>query len=315
MEPPCPPHWTFAARAAYFGDRMCPCCDHRTPADAKFCNDCASPLHLKPCNRCNGVNDQAATNCYDCGAAFPASSRTPDPTQVLPFAHLAPARATLGDGVDTATETRPPFAYAALRSYRALLRPGLFLIAALATILIVAAHTTHYINAVAPDAMEVVSEAVGAGEPDAASATPTVATAMERGPVEPETAAAAQAPIPAVDSDGQKRASVRQPPVTAPATKRAGAHRRPAPERRTLVGAAVREAHGPSAAPVRVPVAEASKNPGPDRWHAMYASLARCSGDVSARIVCDERVRRQFCEGHWNNAPACANGVFNDRGQ
>ena len=67
-----PPNWSFAARAAYFGDLLCPFCDHRNPAGAKFCNDCASPLHLKPCKHCDAVNHASATACYKCGAAYSA---------------------------------------------------------------------------------------------------------------------------------------------------------------------------------------------------------------------------------------------------
>ena len=310
MEPPCPPHWTFAARAAYFGDRMCPFCDHRNPADAKFCNECASPLHLKPCNQCNRVNDQAATHCYDCGTAFPA-----DATQMLPSAHVAPSRAPSGDTAETASVTHPPFAYPALRAYRNLLRPGVLLMASLATILIAGAYATHYIDAPAPHATKGASEVVSAAESDAPSATPTVAVPPEQGPMETENAAAVQVPTPAVESAAQVRANVRQGPAPVPAAKRATAHQHPAPVRGTAVSAARRKAHRPVAPPNRVPVAEISKRSGPERWQAMYTSLARCSGDVSARIVCDERVRRQFCEGHWNNAPACANGVLTDRGQ
>ncbi|HKU86348.1 MAG TPA: hypothetical protein VJV77_08405 [Casimicrobiaceae bacterium] len=215
-----------------------------------------------------------------------------------------------------------------------MLRPGVFLVAALATIFIAGAYTTRYMNAVTPDAMDVVPEPVGTSEEHqeevplvatiaeskTAGLEPVEAKAVEAEPLEAQaaesaTASSVQTPIPAADSDAAKRASVRQVQTTAPATKRAGAHSRPAPDRRAPVRVVKGGAHRPSAASVRVPVADISKNPQADRWHAMYASLARCSGDLSARIVCDERVRRQFCEGHWNNAPACANGVFHDHGQ
>ena len=53
----------------------------------------------------------------------------------------------------------------------------------------------------------------------------------------------------------------------------------------------------------------------PEPWQAMHVSLARCGGDLIARIVCDQRVRRRFCEGHWGGAQECASGVVNDRGQ
>jgi ribosomal protein L40E len=51
---------------------QCLFCDHVNPVGAKFCNDCGSPLHLKPCKQCEAINDHAAENCYQCGAADPA---------------------------------------------------------------------------------------------------------------------------------------------------------------------------------------------------------------------------------------------------
>src|SRR5207344_2746490 len=99
MGSPPPNPWTYAARAAYFGDRVCPFCDHHNPAAAKFCNDCGSPLHLKPCSRCGAVNHQAATNCYKCSAEYPASLTTPKATPMLPAADVGtPPSATWGDG-------------------------------------------------------------------------------------------------------------------------------------------------------------------------------------------------------------------------
>jgi hypothetical protein len=47
----------------------------------------------------------------------------------------------------------------------------------------------------------------------------------------------------------------------------------------------------------------------------MQASLARCGGDLIARIACDQRVRRRFCAGHWGEAPECPRGIANDHGQ
>jgi hypothetical protein len=47
----------------------------------------------------------------------------------------------------------------------------------------------------------------------------------------------------------------------------------------------------------------------------MHVSLALCGGDLIARILCDQRVRRRFCEGHWGEAPECGSGVANDHGQ
>src|SRR5436190_24237996 len=85
MGSPCPPHWSFAARAAYFGERLCPFCDHRNPPGASFCNECAGPLQLKPYKECDGINDLSATHCHKCGAAssvFPV----PEPMEAPPAA-------------------------------------------------------------------------------------------------------------------------------------------------------------------------------------------------------------------------------------
>src|SRR2546430_17664144 len=117
MDSPPPAPWTFAARAGYFGDRVCAFCDHHNPAGANFCNDCGSPLHLKPCNQCDAVNHEAATNCYKCGAECPALFTTPETTPVLPAADpTTPPLATPGDVGVPATVTRPPVVAAAVRA-------------------------------------------------------------------------------------------------------------------------------------------------------------------------------------------------------
>ena len=46
----------------------CEFCGHGNPANAKYCNECAAPLHLRPCNECDAVNNTAAATCYKCGA-------------------------------------------------------------------------------------------------------------------------------------------------------------------------------------------------------------------------------------------------------
>jgi hypothetical protein len=57
---------------------QCPFCYHANPAGARFCNDCGSPLHLKPCKQCEAINDQAARNCYKCGTEDPALVTAPE---------------------------------------------------------------------------------------------------------------------------------------------------------------------------------------------------------------------------------------------
>lgn len=49
---------------------QCLFCQHINPADAVFCNSCASQLDLKPCVQCSAVDNRNALHCYKCGAAF-----------------------------------------------------------------------------------------------------------------------------------------------------------------------------------------------------------------------------------------------------
>jgi ribosomal protein L40E len=313
MGSPSPPRWTFAARAAYFGDRMCAFCDHRNPAGAKFCNDCASPLHLKPCKHCYAVNDQAATNCYKCGAASPVLPRTPEPTSVFPAVASTPVSATLGDLAVATAATQPQHAASALQAGSPW--PGQLLVAALATILIAGDYDAYRSNMATPDAMEVESQPIGVLEDNATAATPAAPVAVESTPVESARTVAVEASIPATHAEAPKRASVRQRPVPVPATKRASAHQHPVPARRTPASATPLVAHGLAAARGGAKVAQNSTALQPDPWRVMHVSLARCGGDLIARIVCDQRVRRRFCEGHWGEAPACASGFANEHGQ
>ena len=55
----------------------CSFCTHANPSEAKFCNECGSPLGLKPCPSCEAVNEMAAERCHQCGAAFEALSEAP----------------------------------------------------------------------------------------------------------------------------------------------------------------------------------------------------------------------------------------------
>ena len=224
------PPRTFAARAAYFGDRMCTFCDHRNPAGAKFCNDCASPLDLKPCDQCDAINHQTALNCYKCGAAYPVLFDTSEATSVLP-ADPTPAWASPSDVAVAATVTEPLFAASAPRADWRLLSPGQLVLASIATILIAGAYAAYRINAAAPDAMAIASQTIGAPEHEAPPPMSAVPMPVESKPLEPEGTAALQAPIPATNPEAPKRASGRQRSVPVSAMERASAHQRPIPER------------------------------------------------------------------------------------
>ena len=70
---------------------QCLFCEHANPVGAKFCNDCAGPLHLKLCKQCDAINDLPATNCYKCGAGFPS--------QLLPLAEALSTAQTAGSAL------------------------------------------------------------------------------------------------------------------------------------------------------------------------------------------------------------------------
>jgi ribosomal protein L40E len=56
----------------------CLFCQHDNPAAARFCNECGTPLDLRPCTSCNAVDSRQATACYRCGTPFaPAPARSP----------------------------------------------------------------------------------------------------------------------------------------------------------------------------------------------------------------------------------------------
>jgi ribosomal protein L40E len=307
---PLPIPWTNAALAGYFGDRACPVCDHRNPVGARFCNDCGSPL--KPCNQCDAVNHQAAAKCHKCGVEYPVLFTT-----VFSAADPAPAWATPDDVYVVATVTHPPLAAEALRAgwrLAAIATILLWGLGAIATILIARAYTAYRTNATVPDVMEVASQPIGTGEYNAPTATSVVPIAVESKRVELETTAALPAPIPTSKTEAPKRASARQRPVPVPATKHTNTHQRPAPKAPVPAGATPPVvAQTRAAAPVGV--AETREAGQPDPWEAMHVSLAACGGDLIARIVCDQRVRRRFCDGHWGETRECSSGVANDRGQ
>ena len=74
----------------------CRFCDHDNPPDARFCNECGSPLYLKPCPQCEAVNDSASPQCYQCGAALPKDDATQE-ASIAAMPELANATENAGD--------------------------------------------------------------------------------------------------------------------------------------------------------------------------------------------------------------------------
>jgi hypothetical protein len=291
MDPP-PTPGTYAARAAYFADKVCSFCGHHNPVGSCFCNECGSPLGLKPCDRCDAVNHLAAVTCYRCGAAFATTGTTP----VLLTAEDSGMWASWGLGV-AQSATPLPLVGAPVRAGLDLLKANRILLAAVAAILIAGAYAAYRIPATEPDALAIASPPSDAGEHHVAMAAPPVPAAPQPKGLEPETTKVLDAPMPAINAETPKRPSARPRPVQAPARATP-----PVAQRR-------------AAAPVREAAAQTHKARPPDPRQTMQVALASCGGDLIDRIACDQRVRRHYCQGQWGRTPECSSGVAKDHGQ
>lgn len=326
MGSPRPPNWSFAARAAYFGDQLCPFCDHRNPAGAKFCNDCASPLHLKPCKRCDAVNHASATACYKCGAAYPALLR-PEPAPAWQALEAEPTATAVAATLTDSKTARTPLR----RGWRSM-KAGQLVLAAIVTVLIASAYGVYRTGASPPVEKSGVAQAGNTGEYDASTPKPPEPIAAQsQTDVREHDASIAVAPTPSVPVASKpvesERVVITDPAnvaggsevtnrVTAateplPAPKHAGAHQRSTTERRA-VASSKSSAHNVGAARVVAHPAESRDALQAAPGEMMNVSLARCSGDLIARIVCEHRVRQRFCEGRWGQAPECPTGVANE---
>jgi hypothetical protein len=114
-------------------------------------------------------------------------------------------------------------------------------------------------------------------------------------------AAAVEPPTPAAKAEAAKRASVRLRPEKAPVTL---PPLEPTPPPVIVV-----------ARPPPPPVVREA--PRPDRWQLMAEAIARCPrGDFSGGgYSCEQRLRAQYCEGHWGQVPQCASIPYTDHGQ
>ena len=69
-----------------------------------------------------------------------------------------------------------------------------------------------------------------------------------------------------------------------------------------------------AAAPVVAAPPAPREAPPADPMQQMRDALSQCTGGLFDRIVCDQRVRREYCDGRWGQVPQCPSGVPNDRG-
>jgi len=316
-----PPNWSFAARAAYFGDQLCPFCDHRNPAGAKFCNECASPLHLKPCKRCDAVNHASATACYKCGAAYPAPLK-PEPALAWHAVESEPSAVAVGATLTGAKNAQTP-SPDVWRSIKA----GQLVLVAIVTVLIASAYSVYRTGVSPTVAKSVVSQpgnTVGYDELAPKPVGPIAAQSQLANPRELDVSATtpvSPAPVASkplvsepivvagptnVGGDAEATHGPAAMPTPLPAPKHATAQQRSMGQRR---------AASPPAGAHNVAAARPTDSHNAvhaAHWEVMNVNLARCTGDLIARIVCEQRVRQRFCEGRWGEVPECATGVTNE---
>jgi hypothetical protein len=145
-------------------------------------------------------------------------------------------------------------------------------------------------------------------ETDADSiATPSVAPQTGVGaqsaspkPAEPALPPAALPPLPTI----VERELV---PYAPPAGKAAAPKRTVAPKPAVAPEppAEVEIVRVPTPAP-SPPVAQPA--PRVDPWQQMKETIGRCPDGFLDRVVCEQRVRLQYCEGHWGQVPQCPGG-------
>jgi hypothetical protein len=109
----------------------------------------------------------------------------------------------------------------------------------------------------------------------------------------------AQEGVPAARADAARRAAAR--------SRAAPVEVAPPPAEPAAIVQTLAAAPAPPPAPREAPRV--------DPWQAMSESLARCSGGLFDRIVCDQRVRAQYCDGQWGQVPQCPSRMPNDHGQ
>jgi hypothetical protein len=156
----------------------------------------------------------------------------------------------------------------------------------------------------APDVPE-----VGAGSSAAPAAPAQPAPGAEPARMTPSATlppASALAPLPTIverelipnsHAAGKPATTKRSPAPKAAAT--------PPPEAPAEVEI-VRAPPAEPAPPVRRPVPRA------DPWQQMSEAIASCPAGFLGRVVCEQRVRLQYCEGQWGKVPQCPGGPSAD---
>ena len=260
----------------------------------------AGRVSNKGCNICHGPRLPGARLCAPCKAALKrarletVSDLIPRPSRAVAEAAEAARREkkALAAAAPAAPPRRRPWLVPAAVVLAAAVAAGGYLVLRLAR------------SPAVPAVPVKVAPAAPGPAPTATRPVPVAARPMDLVPVAVPPATAS---VPSTAVHPSAIANKNRPPQ-----KRAV--EAPPVDRFPVVASSTPE---PVAAPAPVPEAipPAREAPPPDRWQVMADQIARCYNDgFFAGAVCEQRVRRQYCDGYWGQVAQCRSGVVNDHG-
>jgi hypothetical protein len=268
----------------------CLICGQLSLPGAKLCLDCKAAR--KRAFEATVTQPLLATGAAGAVRSSARAQRLLKSSQPLKESARRAAKAALAQPpLAAATETAPPI------SRRRVPWPAI--IAAGCVAIAVIGYFGHWFGgksdtmAAVPESVNVAAPAdappSGASMPATVAAPSTVAppAGISTDVPEPE-----PAPAPRSEVNKRARARVDKPPVALPTAE-------PAPPPEVVV-----------VAPPPPPVIREA--PRVDPFQAMYDAIARCPRD--SRSACEQRLRSQYCEGHWGQVAQCASIPYVDHG-
>jgi hypothetical protein len=269
----------------------CLICGRTSQAGAKLCADCRSA-------RKRAFAATVTQPLLLAAGAGRSSGRLLRPSQSV--------AATARRSAERALLSKPPAAESVASTSRRM--DVIFFVAAVVVIVLIGAYIARQIHKARPaDAPQVAEQPAQAS----AGAMPNTVSVMPAG-LSPKNVAETRAPDPTGAIYDAEPAPIHA--TAADPAKRATSRQRSAPVENMAPPV---EPAPPivAAAPVPTPVPEVREAPRPDALQLMNDGLARCAGNLLDRILCDQRVRREYCDGRWGQVPQCSSGVANDHGQ
>jgi hypothetical protein len=266
----------------------CLICGRTCMAGAKLCADCSSARKRAFAATVTQPLLEAAT-----------ARRTSKPLLRASQSVAATARRTAERALLAKPEVEAPLADAPGASRRMDL---MFLVGAGVVMLLVGAFIAYHRHRAAPDLPQ-------ASEQPSTAARTTVTDGPSMVPAQMAPKSVVETQLPPVD--------VTIPIAEVPKTE-TGKRAQSRPRATTVEAPPPPEPVQPSptvaAVPAVVPPPVVAAPPA-DPMEQMRDALSRCTtGGIIDRIVCDQRVRREYCDGRWGQVPQCASGVPNDRG-